>query len=168
MKQKIYNHLEIIIILITIAISFLCSWLISQQISDSDIIIKTNQNYTALDIFLNNSEAALCILSGIVTLGLLSFIIMFLNLMNIGVYFLYTLKATTLWKALYLTIFHGTIELLGLFLVYYVVLNLSKIIFITRTVKIDKNILIKNIKFIVFAVFCLLIAAVIEVLIING
>ncbi|MFD0845935.1 stage II sporulation protein M [Streptococcus saliviloxodontae] len=161
------KHLELFIILLTVMGSIFCSLLISEQISSHDTIVTFHKNYTVLEIFINNFLALLIIVLGVLTLGLSSLVVMFLNLMNIGIYFWYTLETTSLQHTLYLTVFHGSFELVGLFLGYYVSLFLVKSYIINRTVNIGKAAYLKVLKLVIVATIFLLIAAFIEIIILG-
>ncbi|KSU69036.1 stage II sporulation protein M [Bacillus altitudinis] len=79
------------------------------------------------EIFINNLSVSLIILiSGIVSLGLLSSIIIFLNGFFLGAFFISYTYIYGIEIALYYIIFHSPLEIVGLFLFYFVSFDISK------------------------------------------
>lgn len=79
------------------------------------------------EIFINNLFVSLLILiSGIVSLGLLSSIIIFLNGFFLGAFFISYTYIYGIDIALYYIIFHSPVEIVGLFLFYFVSYDISK------------------------------------------
>ncbi|MEI4790809.1 stage II sporulation protein M [Bacillus sp. FJAT-53060] len=79
------------------------------------------------EIFMNNLSVSLLILiSGIVSLGLLSSIIIFLNGFFLGAFFISYTYIYGFDVALYYIIFHLPPEIIGLFLFYFVSFDISR------------------------------------------
>ncbi|PRO40491.1 stage II sporulation protein M [Bacillus sp. LLTC93] len=79
------------------------------------------------EIFINNLFVSLLILiSGIVSLGLLSSIIIFLNGFFLGAFFISYTYIYGIDIALYYVIFHSPVEIVGLFLFYFVSFDISR------------------------------------------
>ncbi|QKN79608.1 stage II sporulation protein M [Bacillus pumilus] len=92
------------------------------------IDFKNNINIDSYqEIFFNNLFVSLLILvSGIVSLGLLSSIIIFLNGFFLGAFFISYTYIYGIDIALYYIIFHSPVEIVGLFLFYFVSFDISR------------------------------------------
>ncbi|CAL8901615.1 stage II sporulation protein M [Bacillus pumilus] len=92
------------------------------------IDFKSNINIDSYqEIFFNNLFVSILILvSGIVSLGLLSSIIIFLNGFFLGAFFISYTYIYGIDIALFYIIFHSPMEIIGLFLFYFVSFDISK------------------------------------------
>lgn len=164
MQRRNSNSFSYLIVGITIFLAILCSIFIYVDSSgNSGHILVQNNNYSFSDILFTNLKVLLIIYLGVISFGVVSGLIIFFNIMNLSLYFMYTSDVYSIFTALKHIIFHGFFELPAFFIAYYVVVD-----YVYNAVKFRKAFPHENRKRYIFLIFLsflsLIVAAIIEII----
>ncbi|KAA6448674.1 stage II sporulation protein M [Bacillus swezeyi] len=166
---KTYAKYSIFFIII-FGFGFFLSFFVFQEVSDT--YYDSFKISNALDIFINNLFVGLTIFFlGLISVGFLSSVIVFLNGYFSGAIFFSYEKILGFWQSLQYILFHGPIEIFALLIFYVVSLDISSRI-LSFFKKSDTNLMIKPkvkeyIMIMISAVGLLFLASIVEYFVIS-
>ncbi|GEQ33508.1 stage II sporulation protein M [Marinilactibacillus psychrotolerans] len=146
-KKKIVKNIDVYIFLFLILFGGASAYFMSLDFSEKDNIINNTLNYrSTFDIFMNNLYVFLLIIAGTLTLGVTSVFIIYLNVLNLGLFILFEAQKTNMIVALKYIVFHGLIELYAFYLGLSIVITLFKYVInrkSSKSTKIVRSIVMK-------------------------
>lgn len=160
--NKIYRHiwqfLDIYLFLLIIIFSFLFA--IQIDYLELKNYVTLNENvYSSVDIFYNNLQVYFLIILGILTLGISSILILFINFFNIFVHLFTESIQSSLSHAVNYIIRYAGIEILGFFMAFSITILFLKSLYKKNFSKFKDEVLIR----LILGIVLLIIAAFIEV-----
>lgn len=160
--NKIYKHiwqfLDIYLFLLIIIFSFLFAIQIDYLELKNYVTLNEN-GYSLVDIFYNNLQVYLLIILGILTLGISSILILFINFFNIFVHLFTESIQSSLFHAVNYIIRYAGIEILGFFMAFSITILFLKALYKKNFSKFKDEVMIR----LILGIILLIIAAFIEV-----
>lgn len=158
-KESFFVYLDIYLFLAIAFLAFLFATKINYIELERYVISNNSHSYSMMDIFINNLKVYMFIILGVFSLGISSCIILFINFLNIFIYFFTEATHTSFYCSINYILRHGILEITGFFMAFSINILFLKSLWKRNFSKIK----IEGIFRLVLGIILLFIAAFIEV-----